>query len=99
MAPPVKPQSQPQQHIICAAGAHSQDVDLGGPLCRGGDPSLLTGQRKPMGGDSLYSCACAIGSLEGQEVISLIHPVSLAHSVSKSPQAHRMLRLSHSGMH
>lgn len=42
--------------------------------------------------DSSYSCACAIGSLEGQEVISLIHPVSLAHSVSKSPQAHRMLR-------
>lgn len=49
--------------------------------------------------NSSYSCACAIGSLEGQEVISLIHPVSLAHSVSRSPQAHRMLKLSHSGMH
>lgn len=64
---------------LCAVGGHSQDVDLGGPLCRGGDPSLRTGQRKPMGGDSLYSCARAIVSLEGQEAASQSTPVSLAH--------------------
>lgn len=97
MAPPVKPQSQPQQHIICAAGGRFQDVDLGGTSVQRWGPQ--SADRAEETYDSSYSCACAIGSLEGQEVISLIHPVSLAHSVSKSPQAHRMLRLSHSGVH
>lgn len=62
-------------------------MNLEGPLYRGGDPSLLllTGQESLGCGevDSSYSCARAIGwdsdksfkgFLEGQEVISLIHP-------------------------